>query len=96
MVLRELLGQADLSEAQTLCIHETMEVIVVRKDKNLILAIFQIVTPRLKDLDDSQKFTVVGLISSLCRNHFSRKEGYEILLAQIGLSDYLIWASSGS
>ena len=48
MVLRELLGQADLSGAQALCIHETTEVIVVRKDNNLILTAFQVVAPSLE------------------------------------------------
>ena len=40
MVSKELLGQADLSKAQVFCIHETMEVIVVCKDENLMLATF--------------------------------------------------------
>ena len=48
MVSRELLGQADLSEAQVLYIHETIEVIVVRKDENLMLAAFQVVPPSLE------------------------------------------------
>ena len=76
MVSRELLGPADLSGAQALRIYETTEVIMVCKDENLMLATFQIVTPRLEGFDDSQKLTVVGLISCLCRNHFPRKEGY--------------------
>ena len=46
---------------------------MVYKDKNLMLEIFQIVTPCLKNLDNSQK---LALIPSLYRNHFSRKEGY--------------------
>ena len=45
MILRELLGPTDLLEAQTLCIHEITEVIVVRKDKNLMLTAFQVVAP---------------------------------------------------
>ena len=76
MVSREFLGPADLFGAQTLCIHKTTEVIVVRKDKNLMLATFQIVTPRLEGFDNGQKLAVVGLIPSLCRNHFPKKEGY--------------------
>ena len=70
MVSGELLGPADLSRAQTLCIYETTEVIMVRKDENLMLAAFQIVTPRLEDFDNSQKLTVVGLVSCFCWNHF--------------------------
>ena len=76
MVLREFLGPADLSGAQALCIHETTEVIVVRKDENLMLAAFQIVTSRLEGFDNSQKLNVVGLVLFLCRNHFPRKERY--------------------
>ena len=73
MVLRELLGPADLPRAQTLCIYETTEVIVVYKDENLMFAVFQIMTLRLKDLDDSQKLAVVDLIPSLCRKYFPKK-----------------------
>ena len=76
MISRELLGLANLFETQTLCIYKTTEVIVVRKDKNLILATFQIVTPHLESLNNSQKLAVVSLIQSLCRNYFSRKESY--------------------
>ena len=63
MILRELLGPTDLLGAQALCIHESTEVIVIRKDENLMLAAFQVVTPRLESFDDSQKLTIVGLVS---------------------------------
>ena len=96
MVLRELLGSADLSRAQTLCIHETTEVIVVRKDKNLMLATFQIVMPCLESFDNGQKLAIVGLIPSLYKNHFPRKEDYWVPLAQIDLSKYPIRTSFGS
>ena len=69
---------------------------MVCKNENLMLAAFQIVTPRLEGFDNSQKLTVVGLISSLGMNHFPRKKGYWMLLAQIGLSDYPIKTSFGS
>ena len=96
MVSEELLGLADLFEAQTLCIYETTKVIMVRKDENLMLSAFQIVTPHLKGFNNSQKFTVVGLVSYFRWNHFPQKEGYWMPLAQIGLSDYSIRTSSGS
>ncbi len=38
MVSKKFLGPADLTRAQTLCIHELMEIIIVSKDKNLIFA----------------------------------------------------------
>ena len=96
VITRELFGPTDLSGAQALRIYELTEVIKVRKDENLMLAAFQIVTPRLDGLDDSQKLTIVGFIPSFCRNHFLKKEGYWVPLAQIGLSDYSIRTSSGS
>ena len=94
IVSRELLGPTDLSEAQAFCIHEITEVIVVRKDENLMLATFQVVTLRHEGFDDSQKLTVMGLVSCFPWNHFPRKEGYWIPLTQIGLSDYPIRTSS--
>ena len=87
------MGPADLFGAQTLCIYETIKIIMVRKNKNLMLAAFQIVTPCLKSFDDSQKLTVVGLILCFCRNHFPRKIRSWVPLAQIGLSDYPIRTS---
>ena len=96
VITRELLGLMDLSGAQALCIHELTKVIMVCKDENFMLAAFPIVTPCLEGFDDSQKLTVVGLISYLCRNHFPRKECYWVPLAQIGLNDYPIRTSSGS
>ena len=90
IVVKELLGLANLSEAQTLCIYRITEVIVVRKDKNLLFATFQIVTLRFKGLDNSQKLAIVSLIPSFYRNHFSWKDRYQVPLAQINLSDYSI------
>ena len=40
VITKELLGPTDLSGAQALCIHELTEVIMVRKDENLMLAAF--------------------------------------------------------
>ena len=53
MVLEKLLGLANLSEAQTLYIHETTKVVMICEDEHLILAIFQIVIPYLESFDDS-------------------------------------------
>ena len=40
MVMRELLGPVDLSGAQTLCVHEPAEVVVVGEYKDLVFATF--------------------------------------------------------
>ena len=73
-----------------------MEIIMVHKDENLILAAFKIVTPRLEGFNNSQKLIVVRLVSYLCSNYIPRKERYWVPLAQIGLSNYPIRTSSGS
>ena len=69
---------------------------MVCKDKNLMLVTFQIVMPCLESLNNSQKLIIVGLIPSLYRNYFLKKERYKVPLAQIGLSNYPIWPSSRS
>ncbi len=40
VVLRELLGPADLTRAQALCIYELTEIIMVIKDKDLVFVAF--------------------------------------------------------
>ena len=96
MVLEELLGTADLSRAQALCIHKATKIVVVCEDEHFMLATFQIVTPYFEGFDNSQKLAVVSFVSNLCRNHFSRKKCYWVSLAQIGFSDYFIGISSRS
>ena len=70
MVLRELLGPINLSRAQTLCIHETTEVIIIYKDENFMLAAFQIIAPYLEGFDNNQKFTIMILVLCFRWNHF--------------------------
>ena len=50
MILKELKGPPDLTRAQTLCIVELIEVIIVGKHQNFVFAAFQIVFPGLKRL----------------------------------------------
>ena len=40
MITKKFLGLADLSEAQTLCIHERSEVVIVNKQENFMLRAF--------------------------------------------------------
>ena len=96
MVLEELLGSMDLFRAQALCIYKATKIVVICEDGHFVLAAFQIKTQCLEGFDNSYKLAVVGLISSLYKNHFSQKKCYRILLAQIGLSDYSIRVSSRS
>ena len=43
----------DLFGAQTLCIHEAKKIVVICEDKHLMLAIFEIVIPYLKNFNNS-------------------------------------------
>ena len=53
MILKKLLGPTDLSRAQTFYIYKATKVVIVYKNKYLILATFQIVMPCLKDFENS-------------------------------------------
>ena len=79
----QLLSPPDLSGAQAFYIHKALEVVVVYEHENFILATFQIVSPSLECFNHCQQLSIVGLISSLCRNHLSGKKSYRILSVQI-------------
>ena len=52
VVTRELLGPADLSGAQTLCVHKLAEVVVIGEYKHLMLGVFYVVPPGLESFND--------------------------------------------
>ena len=89
IVSKELLGLADLTRAQVFCIHELTEVIIVNKDKDLIIVVFQIIAPSLNDENDSQELLIISLILSLSGDHFLRKKGYWVLWTNFGFGK--IW-----
>ncbi len=80
VISNEFLGSADLTRAQTFCIYELTEVIMVNKDKNHIFAVFQVVAPSLKSLNDSQELLIMSLISSLNKDHLLKEKDYWISL----------------
>ncbi len=73
----------DLPRTQAFCVHETLEVIVVCKHENFMLAALQVMSPGLEGFNDGQELAVVGLIPSLCWNHLSGEKGYRMTSAQI-------------
>ncbi len=93
VVSRELLGQADLMRAQTFCIHESTEVIIVSKDKDLVFAAFQVVALSLKGFNDSQELMIVGFVPSLSGDHLSREKGYWVPLANFRFRRIWIFVS---
>ncbi len=85
VVSRELLGPTDLTRAQAFCIHESTEVIMVSKDEDFVFTAFQVVAPSLKGFNDSQELLIMGFISSLSGDDFSREKGYWVPLDNFGL-----------
>lgn len=52
IILWQLLSLSNLSRAQALYIHEAIEIVMVRKIKDLMFAILEIIPPGLKDLNN--------------------------------------------
>ena len=74
MILKKLLGPADLTRAQVLHIYKLTEVIIVNKEENLILAVFQLVIPSLKDFNNSRELLIVNLVASFDGDYFLKKK----------------------
>ncbi len=64
---------------------------MVSEDEDLVFAAFQIVMLSFKDFNDSQEFLIVGFVSSLSVNYFSRQIGYWVPLANFRLREIRIW-----
>ena len=47
---------------------------MIYKDKHLIFAIFLIMIPCFENFDNSQKFTIIDLITSFYRNYYFKKK----------------------
>ncbi len=60
------MGPPDLPRTQAFRVYETLEVVVVCKHENFMLAALQVVPPSLESFNDGQQLAVVGLISGLC------------------------------
>ena len=66
MIMGELLGLMNLSGAQAFCIQKMTKVVMIRKDEHLVLATFQGVALCLENFNNSQKLTIIGLVSCFC------------------------------
>ncbi len=56
---------------------------MVYKHKNFLLTTLQVVSPSLEGFNNCQQLLVVGLISSLYRNHLSGEKSYRMPSAQV-------------
>ena len=83
MLPGKFLSPADLSQIQAFGIHESTEIIVIGKHKNLISTAFQVVLPSLNGFHYCQQFLIVRFVLSLRRNHFSQKKHYGMRLTSL-------------
>ncbi len=60
------MGPPDLPRTQAFRVRETLEVVVVCKHENFMLATLQVVISSLEGFNDGQQLTIVDLIPSLC------------------------------
>lgn len=70
VISREFFGLLDLTRAQTFCIYELTEVVVVSEYKDFIFAAFQGMAPSFKGFNNSQELFIVGFVPSLSKYHF--------------------------
>ncbi len=61
-----------------------MDIIIICRYKNLILAVFKVMPPSFKSLNNDKLFTIMSFILYLNKN---RKKGHRILSVQIILNE---------
>ena len=71
MVPGKFLSPVNLPQTQAFGIHESTEIIVIGKHKNLTSAAFQVVAPNLKDFNYGQQSLIVRFIPSVRQKNFS-------------------------
>ena len=79
-----------MSRAQGLSIYKAIKVVVIFKNQDFIFSTFKTMLSCLKSFYNNKKFIIMSHITSFYRNYFPRKKRYYMLLAEIGLNDYLI------
>ncbi len=79
----QFLRPPDLLKAQAFRIYETLEVVVVCKHENFMLAALKVVPPSFKYFNNCEQLIVIGLISSLSKNYLSGEKSYQMPSAQI-------------
>lgn len=74
MILRKFLDLLNFSETQAFCIHKLILVIMMRKTKNLVFVIFQIVVSNLNDFNNNQKLSIISFVSRVYKLSFLEKK----------------------
>lgn len=69
MILKKFLSLSNLLKDLNFYIYELIKIVVISKNKDLILAIVQIMTSNLKSFNNSQELPIVDYISNFGKNH---------------------------
>lgn len=77
------LSSKDLSTALAFHITKAMQVVMIYKNKNIMLTTFQIMASGLESFNNSQKFVIISFILSFYLNYISREEGFPMPLAKV-------------
>lgn len=83
IISKKLLSQINPAKAYTFFIYKKREIIMIDEYKNIIFTIFQIMLPYFYNFNNSQKFTIMSLITYFGCNHFLQKISNIKLLIQI-------------
>ena len=83
VILREFLSPANLTRAQTLCVHKLSKVIMIGENKNFVFAVFKRMLPSFKSFNNSKKLSIMSFMPSFSQYHLSRKVSHWILLIRI-------------
>lgn len=70
------LSITDLPKTRVFHVFKLLEITMVYKHKNIIPATFKIVLLTFEYLNNSQKFTIIGLISYFSGDYISKEKGY--------------------
>ena len=73
----------DLPRTQVFYVHKALEFIMIYNHKNFMFAAFYIMLLYLKKLNNSQKLIIMSFIPSFSQNYLSKKQNYQMPLAQI-------------
>ena len=74
----------NLTKAQTFCIYELIDIIIVCKHQNFVFVALQVVMLGFKSFNNSQKLTIVSFVPYFSWKYLPQKVCYWVLLVLIG------------
>lgn len=68
---------------------------MVSKYKNLVYAVFQVITPSFEDFNNSQKLLIMSFVPRINSNHLFREKDYWVLLTNFASKLKRVWKFIG-